>query len=269
MTNHNNIKNETLHCYTDGQAYGRLKFSPMGNNAKLRQLVESTFGKGYKGYSFSLPSGHSCPFAKDCLSKSDRITGKITDGKDTLFRCFSAMDEARSSNARAQRWHNFDILRKMSFEEMVTEIDTSIPDDMGICRVHVGGDMFNEKYFLAWLEVARRHSEVIFYAYTKSIQYWVSNLDRIPENFSLNASRGSRVDGLIDEHDLKVAEVVYSLDEAIAKGLEIDHDESHAIKNNGSFALLIHGTQPSGSKASEAIKELKRQNVKFSYSRKA
>jgi hypothetical protein len=54
--------------------------------------------------------------------------------------------------------------------------------------------------------------------------------------------------------------------------LEIDHDDSHAAdpsKKNNDFALLIHGVQPAKSRAALAIKQLKADNVKFAYSRKA
>ena len=67
---------------------------------------------------------------------------------------------------------------------------------------------------------------------------------------------------------MKVAEVVYSLEDAAVKGLEIDHDERHAIQATGSFALLLHGTQPKGSAAGEALKELNKNGTKHSYSRK-
>ena len=77
----------------------RLKFSKATQQAKLKE-VEKWLGYRPEIYSFSLPSGYTCPFAVDCLSKADRVTGKITDGRDTLFRCFSASDEARSPNAR-------------------------------------------------------------------------------------------------------------------------------------------------------------------------
>ena len=98
-----------------------LKFSKATQQAKLKQLEQWL---GYKPsiYSFSLPSGHTCPFANDCLSKADRVTGKITDGKNTKYRCFSASDEARSPQARKQRWHNFDILRKQDTESMIESI---------------------------------------------------------------------------------------------------------------------------------------------------
>ena len=244
-----------------------LKFSIATEQAKLKD-IEKWLGYKPVVYSFSLPSGYTCPFALDCLSKADRITGKITDGKHTTFRCFSASDESRSPNARKQRWHNFDILRKLNFEDMVTEIYESLPANMDICRVHVGGDFFNQKYFNAWLHVARLNPLKQFYAYTKSIPYWIDSLDTIPSNFILNGSRGGSRDNLLDEHNLKVAEVVLSLEEAENKDLPIDHNEFYALNNKGNFALLIHGTQPKGSNSSEAIKELKRKGINFSYSRK-
>ena len=63
-----------VHCFTKPKQL--LKISP--SNAKI----------GYE--SLSLLSGHSCPFALDCLAKVDLKTFKIIDGKDAEFRCFSA-----------------------------------------------------------------------------------------------------------------------------------------------------------------------------------
>jgi hypothetical protein len=244
-----------------------LKFSISNRQAKLKEIEKWL---GYKPviYSISLPSGHSCPFAVECLSKSDRVTGKIVDGKDMIYRCFSASDEARSPAARRQRWHNFDILRELSdVESMVEMIYKSVPDDLDICRVHVGGDFFNQRYFEAWMIVARLMPARKFYAYTKSIPYWVDNIGRIPENFVLNGSKGGSRDSMLDEYSLKVAEVVMSLEEAEEKELPIDHNEYYALNDRGNFGLLIHGTQPKGSESGKAIKELSRRGVKFSYNR--
>ena len=243
-----------------------VKFSESKEQAKLKG-IQKWLGYRPNVYSFSQPSAHACPFALDCLSKADRITGKVTDGKHTLYRCFSATTEAYSKHARDQRWHNFDTMRKLDYESMVQVLNDSLPSKCDICRVHVGGDFFNQRYFEAWLEVARLNPATKFYAYTKSLPYWVANLGKIPSNFVLTASRGGRYDSLIDEYNLKVAEVVFSIEEAEAKGLPIDHDEYYAINNAGNFALLIHGTQPKGSKASEALRSLKSQGVEFAYSR--
>jgi hypothetical protein len=118
------------------------------------------------------------------------------------------------------------------------------------------------------MHVAKLNPLITFYSYTKSLPYWVANTDNVPSNFILTASRGGRMDGLIDEAGLKVAEVVFSLEEAEEKNLPIDHDEYYAINNAGNFALLIHGTQPKGTEAADAIRSLKAQGVEFAYSRK-
>ena len=48
-----------------------------------------------------------------------------------------------------------------------------------------------------------------------------------------------------------------SEEEASMANLEIDHDDSHAWDSEESFALLIHGQQKAGSKASQAQKALR------------
>ena len=72
---------------------------------------------------------------------------------------------------------------------------------------------------------------------------------------------------MIAEHNLRSAKVVFSEAEAEKLGLDIDHDDSHAARpslKDQDFALLLHGTQPKGTDAAEALKALK---GKGSYSR--
>lgn len=248
-----------------------LKFSKSNDQAKLQGILEWwPMERKPSIYAFSLPSGHTCPFALDCLSKADRITGKITDGKNTQFRCFAASDEARSPQARAQRWHNFDLLRKIkTVDGMVELIEASLPKAWDVLRIHIGGDFFNQVYFDAWVQVARNHLESgqILYAYTKSLPYWVSNIDNIPANLNLTASEGGTRDHLIKKHGHKSSTVVFSPEEAEDLGLEIDHNEYHAIVGKNPFALLVHGTQPKGSDASKATQKMTARGIEYSYSR--
>jgi len=240
-----------------------LKFSEGRSNAKLVALQDRT---GKKVYTFSLLSGHSCPFAKDCLSKvvSTEDGPRIKDGPHTKFRCFSASQEVFFPAVYNQRKHNFDTLKACdSTDEMVELIESSMPK-CGIVRLHVGGEFFNQKYFDAWVTVANNHSDKIVYAYTKSLPYWIKR--DIPENFRLTASFGGTHDHLIDDYDLRYSKVVFSEDEAKQLNLEIDHDDMHAYEHGPSFALLIHGTQPAQSEASKAVVQL---NGKGSYRRKS
>ena len=214
---------------------------------------------------FSLPAGHSCPFALNCKSIADRETGFMTDGSQTEFRCFAASGECRSPQARKLRWHNFDLLRYSTIPQMIELIIQSMyaTDVYKVkkLRIHDSGDFFNQGYFDAWLEVTKEFPSIIFYAYTKSLSYWLFRLDEIPSNLFLTASKGGKLDHLIDRYQLKYAQVVYSVEEAESLGLVIDHDDSNMYTHPDPFALLIHGTQPAGSEASRALSLLRRKGI--------
>ena len=215
----------------------------------------------------SLPSGHTCPAADKCLSRAHMITGKITDGPNTEFRCYAASMEAVYKHLRNQRWGNLIKLKNQSRKKTFQLLSASLKrkhddyiNDHGqrpIIRAHVGGDFFNKSYFLAWMDLAKAYAPTWFYAYTKRIDLWMDNLDEIPPNFELNASFGGKHDNLIEENNLKSARVVYSHEQADKLGLELDKDDSHAYTRGPSFAQLIHGTQPAGSKASKALAQLR------------
>lgn len=240
-----------------------LKFN-LGGNAKLSKEIVT----------FSLPSGYSCPGASECLAKADRETGKIIDGKNQKFRCFSAVSETRPA-VRAQRWHNFVLLRKAKTRQAMYDlIVASFPRGAKIVRIHVGGDFFSQEYFAAWADVAKRFYHCVFYAYTKSIHFVKAHKEPLPDNFRITLSKGGKFDNLIDELDnteedegvqYGIAEVLGHPEEAEVKGLEVDHDDSHAIAGKKHFALLLHSMQPAGSEAAEKVKRMKKEGVKFSY----
>lgn len=237
----------------------RLKFGVV--NAKLDALRKALDVK--RVYSFSLPSGWTCPGARDCLSKADRVTGKVTDGPHTKYRCFAVSMEARSTDLRAQVWHNFGLIKAAKTRRAKADlILASMPDDADVVRIHVGGDMYSLAYMGAWLDVASARPNVIFYAYTKSIHHW-EKVGALPPNLQFTGSDGGRFDDKLG--DRKRSVVVFHPDEADALGLEIDHDDTHAAIGSESFALLIHGTQPKGSDASGAIKRLKAEKIRYSY----
>lgn len=236
-----------------------LKFSVV--NAKLDALRVALDVKNV--YSMSLPSGWTCPGALDCLSKADRVTGKITDGPKTKYRCFAASMEARSPALRAAVWHNFDLIKDAKTRKAIAIlILASIPANADVIRIHVGGDMYSLAYMGAWLDVATARPNVIFYAYTKSIHHW-GKVGTLPPNLQFTGSAGGRFDDKLGKRKRSV--VVFHPDEADALGLEIDHDDTHAAVGSESFALLIHGTQPKGSDASAAIKQLKAEQIRYSY----
>jgi hypothetical protein len=221
----------------------KLKFGI--GNAKLSKQTAT----------FSLPAGYSCPFAKQCRSKFDLATRTIIDGEFTQFRCFSAMQETKD-NIRESRWHNYTILKDKTFLEVYDILQDDIlqlPSSITKIRIHVSGDFFNEEYFMAWVKVAESNPDLLFYAYTKAIPYWIKHINEIPSNFILTASKGGTHDNLIFEHNLKYAQVILSQTEANKLGLELDHDDELAINPKiTKFGLLIHNMQPANSIAAKA-----------------
>ncbi len=247
-----------------------MKFSQA--NAKIRALSQVAALQKYlagrrKVYSFDLLSGTNCPYAKDCKSTAvvqPDGSRKIVDGKHTDFRCFSASQEVLFTNLYKLRESNSEIVKIAAGPNGTVKakeaLEKVMPSNAGIIRLHVGGEMATQAYFDVWLSLAISRPDVLFYAYTKSLPFWVKRLNQIPSNFILTASRGGHKDNLIEKHNLRSVTVVESEQQAQHLGLPIDHTDEFAANpemKNVNFALLIHGIQPKDSKWGKAVKALK------------
>jgi len=184
--------------------------------------------KYYDGivYEWNLPSGFSCPYALECLVKVNRITGKF-DNKSNAYRCYSAMQE-RFPAVRKHRWDNFDFVRKGG--------KPILPEKANSVRIHMSGDFYSQDYFDLWIEICLENPNVEFWAYTKSVNYWVNRLDKIPNNLILTASKGGKYDYLIEKYNLKNVEIIKKKEQA--NGRPIDEKDREARKPNINFCLL-------------------------------
>jgi hypothetical protein len=182
--------------------------------------------KYYRGivYEWNLPTGHTCPFALECLVKVNRETGKF-DNKSKAYRCYAASPE-RFPAVRNHRWANY--------EHVLNGNKPILPNDCKAVRIHASGDFFNQKYFDMWLEVARENPNVEFWAYTKSLKYWINRINDIPNNLILTASAGGKNDELIQKYQLKQAIVIKEKDDK----LPIDFNDDYARIPNVDFYLL-------------------------------
>jgi len=233
----------------------KLRFST--GNAKLRDGATLVF---------SVPAGHTCPGARDCKSLVHPDGGHLITGPHAKFTCFAAAEERRLKNVRASRWHNYGALINAGTRAgMASLIGKGIDRrrKTRFVRIHASGDFFSEDYFKAWMDVAAARPGILFYAYTKSLKFWVSNMDLVPDNMVLTASEGGTMDKLIDLHSLKSVKVVFHPEEA--GDLPLDHDDSYARAPRVSFALLLHSVQPAGSKAAKAKIRMTREGVRFGY----
>lgn len=185
----------------------------------------------YRGtvYEFNLPTGWSCPSAKECLVKVDKVTGEF-DNSSNAYRCYAASAE-RFPAVRRHRWINFQIAQKMMLPPL--------PKGAKAIRIHMAGDFFSQAYFDLWINYCYQHPSVEFWAYTKSLNYWVKRLKVIPHNLTLTASYGGKHDHLIIEHDLKYVWVFDTPAEAKENGLLIDtNDDLARSKKIRKFALI-------------------------------
>lgn len=191
------------------------------------KFVKNT--KYYTGtvYEWSLPTGSTCPFAKECKVTVDRVTGKFDINRGE-YKCYAASAE-RFPGVREHRWGNFDLVKD--------GIKPDLPKDCTNVRIHMAGDFFNQNYFDMWLEIAKENPTINFWAYTKSLSYWVKRLNEIPNNLVLTASYGGREDALIEQYSLKNV-IVYKTENDVPKYRPIDTNDDCARVPGLDFALI-------------------------------
>ena len=183
---------------------------------------------GEEVWEWNLPTGWTCPFASACLVKVDRESGSMDD-RSSEFKCYAGAAE-RFPGVRDSRWENFEIAKKGRLPRL--------PHGAKRVRIHASGDFFSQAYFDLWLKYCRHYVKVEFWAYTKSLKYWIARLNEIPPNLVLTASTGGKHDHLIKEHDLKHVVVVKDRAEAKEKGLPVCWNDREARYKNINFALI-------------------------------
>jgi hypothetical protein len=233
---------------------------------QTKQLL--TFGDGnaklYGIHTLTLPSGKTCGGAKDCLAMAVRRNGKtkLVRGKDCKFTCYQASLESIFPTLFNLAHRNLELLKAAkTVEAMGKLIHDSLPKQARIIRIHPGGDFFSEEYFMAWINVALNNKNLLFYAYSKSVHIYKKLKHLVPSNLVITCSLGGKYDNLITK-SMKTCEVVFSPEEAVAKGIPIDHDDSFAYSVGVKrFATLLHGKQQAGSPASEALSALRKRGM--------
>jgi len=225
-----------------------LKFS--FGNSKIKLLANYLELPKKAVASFDLPAGYTCPAAYLCQSYANRETGKITDGKNIEFRCYAASSESAFPATRRLRWHNFDLLAKKSYNKMLLEIENSLPVGLKVLRIHSSGDYFSRDYFMAWRMVAVTHPEIMFFGYSKILEYVRYSIDNPLPNFRLVYSIGGKYDNILTDNipSIRVVEnkeIAYSLGLSVACDIHPADDYDYII-NGQSFSIALHGTQPAG-----------------------
>ena len=255
------------------------EFDPYSHLTKREELIETEdcllrFGdsnakmKKLDIIYFSLPAGYTCPFANICKSFAHKTGGKFKSNDKSIkdegdIRCYAASTEVIYRKARENRWRNLDLINKFkTVDEIADLIARSIHyyeythKKISILRMHESGDFYNQKYFDAWVKVAKERTDILFYGYTKAIPFLVKRYNDLPKNFRLIGSVGGKNDDLLFNHpEIRKVYIVDSEEEAREKRLRIDINDFLAIGGEEDFALLLHGIQsPESGKSTLARK---------------
>ena len=94
-------------------------------------------------------------------------------------------------------------------------------------RIHDSGDFFAEHYLKGWIDLALKHQETTFYAYTKEVAM-VKRFQLLPSNFQILFSMGGKQDHLIDIENDRHADVFPTL-EALLEAGYTDQGESDLL----------------------------------------
>lgn len=208
---------------------------------------------------FSLPAGkaYSCPSATS-FCESICYAGKL----ERIYKGF-----------REVVLHNFNTLRDLDFDGMVSELSAMIGAFRADCdkhnapkafRIHADGDFFNMTYAFAWAQVIFDNADISFWVYTRvadaAVMLHRANLDNLGLYFSGDPDNVETAKRL-EAYGIRIAMVANTFAEAKdafsgARCPEQNNKDFAIIDNNGG-ACFRCGLCPSG-----------RNNVLFSASKK-
>lgn len=177
----------------------------MGNTKIGKNLIRTA--------SFGLEALKTCPNAGACA------IGCFALGGNYLFK---SVKDAQERRLQASKQDAF-------IDEICQEL---IKLRVGAVRVHDSGDYYDESYLDKWIEIAKRNPSVIFYSYTKSIDFFKSDINTwkktLPSNMVITFSFGGKRDDLINRETDKNALVFQSLEQLLEYGYQntSDYDDN-------------------------------------------
>ena len=191
----------------------KLKKTSIENNARV--------------LNFSLPAYKTitgktvCPFAKDCVKY-----------------CYAQKGNYRYPSVVKGLNNRYNLSQT---EEFIPQMNaTIILERPTHVRIHDSGDFYSPEYLNKWVTIAKQNKDVIFYAYTKSIKFFVDGL-LLPDNMKIIFSEGSKIDSLIDVKKHRHARIFKDVATLIASGyIDASSNDLKAITDNKKVGLVYH-----------------------------
>jgi len=194
-------------------------------NAKMKKTSKENKAKIFN---FSIPayktrSGKiTCPFADSCVKYCYAQKGNYTR--------FPVVQELMEQKYKISKTNTFIPLMN---EEIRKKKATHI-------RIHDSGDFYSPQYLNKWVDIATQNNDVIFYAYTKSIKFFIDGL-KLPKNLKIIFSEGSKTDNLINVNKHRHARIFKSKELLAAAGyIDASNNDLKAITSNKKVGLVYH-----------------------------
>jgi hypothetical protein len=192
------------------------------------KLLSKSNSKLYKDgiLTFGLPAGKTCPGAGACKAI-----------------CYAQKGCYRFKNVKAVQEARLEVTKQDDFARLISlEIFKHKKAPKAI-RIHDSGDFYSQEYLNKWVLIAHKNPDIIFYAYTKSLDL---DFSKRPANLLIIASYGSLFDdsilalmlaGKVDS----AAMVVDSVDSIAAGSVDSSSSDLVAIDaaQNGLMISLI------------------------------
>ena len=194
----------------------------------MKKKLLTKFGKAFNTDDVVASYGHTarktCPMANSCKKncyahEKGRFTFPVVINKREYNRIES---------------------KKATFSQrIIEEIQKS---KVNVVRIHDGGDFYSPLYAQKWKDICIKLPEVRFYAYTKSVSYFLNK--NLPKNLYITYSYGGKEDHLIDPKRHRHCHIFKDVDSLKRNGyLDVSKDDSLTCfkTRNKKIGIVYHG----------------------------
>ena len=194
-------------------------------NAKMKKTSKEN---NTKIFNFSIPAYKTkagkitCPFAKECIKYCYAQKGNYTR--------FPMIQQLMEKKYELSKTENFINLMNKEIKKKKAKY----------IRIHDSGDFYSVKYLNKWIQIAKDNKSVIFYAYTKSIKFFINGL-KLPKNLKIIFSEGSKTDNLINVNKHRHARIFKNITTLLNAGyIDASNNDLLAITDNKKVGLIYH-----------------------------
>ncbi len=194
-------------------------------NAKMKK---TSLENNTKIFNFSIPAYKTkagkitCPFAKECIKYCYAQKGNYTR--------FPMIQQLMEKKYELSKTENFINLMNKEIKKKKAKY----------IRIHDSGDFYSVKYLNKWIQIAKDNKSVIFYAYTKSIKFFINGL-KLPKNLKIIFSEGSKTDNLINVNKHRHARIFKNITTLLNAGyIDASNNDLLAITDNKKVGLIYH-----------------------------